>query len=85
MLARIEDLELRIKLLEARVRHLTAEKRRVDGAAAEVAKASKQARRSRPRLRCPGCMLELPPRRRADTCVWCGFRLDAVKPSPSRF
>lgn len=75
--ARIEDLELRMKLLEARVRAVYADRRR-ESAAVETAKASKQARRSRPRLRCPGCILELPPGRRGETCVWCGFRFDAL-------
>lgn len=78
LLARIEDLELRMKLLEARVRGLNADQRR-KSAATETAQASKQARRSRPRLRCPGCLLELPKGRRGETCVWCGFRFDAVR------
>ncbi|MBI3182924.1 MAG: hypothetical protein HYZ28_12375 [Myxococcales bacterium] len=77
LLARLDDLEVRMKLLEARVRALNADHRR-EGAAAEAAKASRQARRSRPRLRCPGCLLELPPGRKGEKCVWCGFRFDAV-------
>jgi hypothetical protein len=30
------------------------------------------------KLRCPGCLLELPKGRRGDSCVWCGFVFDAV-------
>jgi len=33
---------------------------------------------ARPRPRCPGCTLELPPGRKREDCVWCGFRFDAV-------
>ena len=73
--ARIEELELRVKLLEARVRTgLVQGRRPID----EVRVRSAQARRSRPRPRCPGCHLELPAGRRAESCVWCGFQLDAV-------
>lgn len=73
--ARIEELELRVKLLEARVRSgLVQGRRPVD----EVRVRSAQARRSRPRPRCGGCHLELPPGRRGESCVWCGFQLDAV-------
>lgn len=74
--ARIEDLELRIKLLEARVRAFTAERRML--ASEESAKPGRKGRRTRPRPRCPGCMLELPPGKRGETCVWCGFRFEAV-------
>ena len=35
-------------------------------------------RRRRSRPRCPGCMLELPQGRKGQSCVWCGFRFDAV-------
>jgi len=71
--ARIEELELRVKLLEARVRTgLVQGRRPID----EVRVRSAQARRSRPR--CPGCHLELPAGRRSESCVWCGFQLDAV-------
>jgi hypothetical protein len=71
--SRIEELELRVKLLEARVRTgLVQGRRPID----EVRVRSAQARRSRPR--CGGCHLELPPGRRGESCVWCGFQLDAV-------
>ncbi len=82
LLSRIEDLELRMKLLEARVRNLYADRRR-EGAAAEAAKQSREKRRSRVRPRCPGCLLELPPGRKGDSCVWCGFRFDALARSSS--
>ncbi|HXN40985.1 MAG TPA: hypothetical protein VN918_04295 [Myxococcaceae bacterium] len=73
--ARIADLELRIRLLEARFRASAAEERR---RALESGKAVK-AVPPRPRPRCPGCLLESPPGRRGDSCVWCGFRFEAVK------
>ena len=75
--ARIEDLELRLKLLEARVRAGLPQARAPQR---EAARLSRVARRSRPRPRCPGCLLELPPGRRGDACVWCGFRFEAVRP-----
>jgi hypothetical protein len=75
--ARIEDLELRMKLLEARVRAGFAQARAPQR---EAAARSRAARRSRPRPRCAGCLLELPVGRRGDSCVWCGFRFEAVRP-----
>jgi len=75
--ARIEELELRMKLLEARVRNGFAQARAPQR---EAAQRSRVARRRRPRPRCPGCLLELPPGRRGDSCVWCGFRFEAVAP-----
>lgn len=75
--ARIEELELRVKLLEARVRSVSAQARVPQR---EAARASRVARRQRPRPRCAGCLLELPPGRRGDACVWCGFRFEAVPP-----
>ena len=67
--ARIQDLELRIKLLEGRMREVSA-------------RTEPQARpaqaRHRPRPRCPGCLLELPVGRRGERCVWCGFMFEAV-------
>jgi hypothetical protein len=79
LFARIEDLELRIKLLEARVRAVSAENKayRESSGVRAAAAASRKARRSRPRPRCPGCVLELPPGKRGDSCVWCGFRFDS--------
>jgi len=41
--------------------------------------AKSPAPKSKPRPRCPGCLLELPPGRRGDSCVWCGFVFEAVK------
>ncbi len=73
--ARIEELELRVKLLEARVRTGLVQGRRP---VEEVRARSALARRARPRPRCPGCQLELPAGRRSESCVWCGFQLDAV-------
>ena len=75
--ARIEDLELRMKLLEARVRNSVPSARRVSPAEARAIK-SREARRSRQRARCPGCTLELPPGKKGESCVWCGFQFDAV-------
>lgn len=75
--ARIADLELRIRLLEARFRASAAEEAR--RRALESGKSAKAAAPPRPRPRCPGCLLESPPGRRGDTCVWCGFRFEAVK------
>jgi hypothetical protein len=75
--ARIEELELRVKLLEARLRAGLSQARAPQR---DAARASRVARRMRPRARCPGCLLELPPGRKAETCVWCGFRFEAVRP-----
>jgi hypothetical protein len=77
LMARIEDLELRMKLLEARVRNSALSARRPTPAELRAIK-SREARRSRPRRRCPGCTLELPPGRKGESCVWCGFQFDAV-------
>lgn len=77
LLKRIEELELRVKLLEARVRASLPQGRRPTD---EAARQSRVERRNRPRARCPGCLQELPPGRRGDSCVWCGFRFDAVEP-----
>ena len=75
LLARIDELELRVKILEARVRTgLVQGRRPVEEARARSA----LARRSRPKPRCPGCTLELPAGRRGEKCVWCGFQFDAV-------
>jgi len=69
--ARITDLEDRLMLLEARVRRSAAE--------AEGRRTHKPVRVTRPRPRCPGCLLELPKGRRGETCVWCGFVFSAVE------
>jgi len=83
--ARIAELELRLKLLEARVRTLAAdESRRKGGEAQDASKSHKPAAAARERPRCPGCLLELPRGRRRDSCVWCGFRFEAVKARASR-
>jgi hypothetical protein len=76
LLARVADLELRMKLLEARVRAGMAQGRR-HGIEEANSRLSRAARRSRPRQRCPGCTLELPAGRKGEKCVWCGFRFDA--------
>ncbi|WP_309893700.1 hypothetical protein [Archangium sp.] len=78
--ARIEVLEDRVRRLEVLVRGAAVSSSR--------ARASGQVRRksvaprvnSRPRPRCPGCTLELPPGRRGEECVWCGFQFEAVRP-----
>jgi hypothetical protein len=69
--ARIEDLELRVKLLEARVRLLST-------APIRPGAKERRAAHGRARPRCAGCMLELPPGKRGNACVWCGFRFDVV-------
>jgi hypothetical protein len=76
LLVRVAELEARVRVLEKRLE-----------LARDVAKAeaAKQARpKGRPRPRCPGCTLELPPGRRGVSCVWCGFRFDAVPPWPPK-
>lgn len=70
------ELMLRVAELEARVRSL--EKRL--GTLKPRPKNEPKPRRGKPRPQCPGCLLELPPGRRGDACVWCGFRFDAVPP-----
>lgn len=78
LLARIADLELRMKLLEARVRRDAAEQR--SRGRIEVRRPlAKVVRTEKPRPRCPGCTLELPKGRRGVECVWCGFRFDALE------
>jgi hypothetical protein len=74
---RIEELELRVKLLEARVRAGLSQARAPQR---EAARLSRVARRRRPTARCPGCLLELPPGRKGEHCVWCGFRFEAMRP-----
>lgn len=69
--ARIIDLELRLKLLEARVRSAAS--------AAAPAAPKRAAKPQKERPRCPGCLLELPPGRRGDSCVWCGFYFEAIR------
>ncbi|HYO53747.1 hypothetical protein [Archangium sp.] len=76
--ARIEALEDRVRQLEVLVRaaagvgrtHASGEVRR---------KVAARRTGSRPRPRCPGCTLELPPGRKGEACVWCGFQFDAVR------
>ena len=75
MIARIADLEDRVRILEARVRTVSVQNRKDQAAAA---KREPHAARARPRPRCPGCTLELPKGRRGDSCVWCGFVFSAV-------
>src|SRR5687768_18451009 len=79
--ARIAELEWRIKLLEARVRNVSADVRK-QGEPASGEGLAKARRRARERPRCLGCLLELPPGRRGESCVWCGFIFDAVRPAP---
>jgi len=67
--ARLSDVETRVTLLESKVREVVA--RLPPGQAAPKA--------PRPRPRCPGCSLELPPGKKGDSCVWCGFVFEAVK------
>jgi len=69
LLARLGELEDRVRLLEARLRLAAAQARRPGR--------GKAARPGKKRPRCPGCTLELPTGRRGEACVWCGFRFDA--------
>ena len=78
LLARVEELELRVKLLEARVRAALPSGRRPSEGPVRAARDTR--RTARPRSRCPGCLQEVPPGRRGEACVWCGFRFDAVEP-----
>ncbi|QRO02239.1 hypothetical protein JRI60_26085 [Archangium violaceum] len=81
--ARIEALEDRVRRLEALVRGAAASGRaRASGQVRRKAAAPRVAGRARPR--CPGCTLELPPGRRGEACVWCGFQFDAVRPPRKR-
>ena len=81
--AQVAELEQRIKLLEARVRSAVAEG--ALGARTGAMGKARSARpvRVRPRPRCPGCLLELPPGRPlGENCVWCGFSFAAVPARP---
>lgn len=80
------ELILRVTDLEARVRSL---EKRLDRARAAAKTAAEREALAKPqgpsRPRCPGCTLELPKgRRRGVSCVWCGFRFDAVPPWPAK-
>lgn len=79
LLLRVSDLEARVRFLERRLKAAKA------AAKSEAQKKALAARpKGRPRPRCPGCTLELPPGRRGVSCVWCGFRFDAVPPWPPK-
>ena|SRR5215472_9240204 len=78
--AQVAELEQRIKLLEARVRLVAAREEAWEES--HVLGKSRKIQRIKPRPRCPGCLLELPPGRRGDTCVWCGFSFEAVPARP---
>ena len=85
--ARLEVLEDRVRRLERQL-HGPAARSEPRGGAQEpsgrrVAKGATAPGASR-RPRCPGCTLELPPGRRGDTCVWCGFHFSAVQPPRRR-
>ena len=71
MAVRLSELEARLARLEARVRAFFAEDSTPRG------KGALRPRRQGPV--CPGCSLELPRGRKAETCVWCGFRFDALR------
>jgi hypothetical protein len=76
LLVRVAELEARVQDLERRLRVKRAAERSAAQAVTRPA--------GRPRPRCPGCTLELPPGRRGVACVWCGFRFDAVPPWPPK-
>jgi hypothetical protein len=71
---RVVELEERLRLLEAYVRRTVG--------ARERPRPDTSKRASKPRARCPGCMLELPAGKRKDRCVWCGFCFDALRRRP---
>lgn len=76
--ARIEALEDRVRQLEVRVRGAAVGRRvRAVGPVRQGKAAPRTG--SRPHPRCPGCTLELPPGRKGEACVWCGFQFDAVR------
>ncbi len=68
---RVGELELRVRSLERKLKP-------------PAPVALKAARPGKPRPTCAGCLLELPRGRRGESCVWCGFRFDAVPPIPPR-
>src|SRR4051812_45674549 len=70
--ARIEELELRLKLLEARMRRVAVVERSRPKAAPKARGAEREV------VRCPGCLLELPRSKHKDSCVWCGFRFEGL-------
>lgn len=74
--ARIKALEDRVRQLEVRVRGAA-----VAGSVRAPVRQEEATPRAggRPQPRCPGCTLELPPGRRGEVCVWCGFQFDAVR------
>ena len=72
-----QSLERRLEALEKRLKALE----KMMGATVRPAP---KAVKKKSALYCPGCHLELPARSRSPECVWCGFRLDAVKPEKQR-
>jgi hypothetical protein len=76
--ARIEILEDRVRRLEVLVRAAAAG-RKTPSARARPGGTPAPLKSSRPRPRCPGCTLELPPGRRGEACAWCGFHFAALR------
>lgn len=74
--AALMALEKRVRQLEKRLQAL--EKRQ------PVPRVKLSEPRKRSALVCPGCQLDLPHGHKRVECVWCGFRLDAVKPEKHR-
>jgi prepilin-type N-terminal cleavage/methylation domain-containing protein len=74
----VADLEMRVRILEAKVRELRSGAKKEKPSLRESAAATRATRRTRSLPRCPGCTLEQPAGRRGESCVWCGFRFDAV-------
>lgn len=78
--ARLDEMELRIRMLEARLRETTTELEKARAAATpKKGKGAATKKAGPPKARCGGCMLELPKGHRDEHCVWCGFFLPAVK------
>nr|BDT34739.1 hypothetical protein MFMH1_44080 [Myxococcus sp. MH1] len=73
---RVAALEDRVRRLEARLRAASAPPAPRASPRRATEPSAPASRRARPR--CPGCTLELPPGRRGESCVWCGFVFSAV-------
>lgn len=66
---RTTELESRVRWLERRLKKLTT-----------AAKIPPPEEKGSNRLRCPGCLAEVPKGRRTRLCRYCGFDFGVVKP-----
>lgn len=76
---RDELTELRVRLEDAEAR-ATWLARRLAKAEKALKLPATPKKKGKPKLRCPGCFLELPPGRVGKNCRYCGFDFRAVKP-----